>query len=174
MGSSFLVPPSKPTNMTHRIGIGQDSHKFIDNKPLVLGGVSIPDHPGLFGNSDGDAILHALCNAISSAVGKGSLGTYADKLCLKENVTDSKEYLKAVFKTLEDNNFKINNISISIEAKTPKIERYSSAMKDAIVEVLKIDASRIGITATTGEGLTAFGRGEGVAVIAMVMVVGND
>lgn len=157
--------------MKYRIGIGQDSHKFIANKPLVLGGVNIPDHPGLLANSDGDAILHALCNAISSAIGRGSLGTYADKLCLEEKIIDSKEYLKAVFKSLKKNNFKINNISISIEAKTPKIELYSSAMKDAIAKILEIKKTQIGITATTGEALTAFGRGEGVAVIAVATVM---
>ncbi|MFH1565293.1 MAG: 2-C-methyl-D-erythritol 2,4-cyclodiphosphate synthase [bacterium] len=159
--------------MTHRIGIGQDSHKFIDNKPLFLGGVNIPDHPGLFGNSDGDAVLHALCNAISSAMGKGSIGTYADKLCSENKITDSKEYLKTIFKTLQENSFKINNISISVEAKTPKIEPYSDAMKNVIAEILKIEKNQIGITATTGEGLTAFGRGEGVAVIATAVIL-ND
>ncbi len=81
--------------------------------------------------------------------------------------------MKTVFKLLGENNFKINNVSISIEAKTPKIEPHSDAMKDVIAEILEIEKSQIGITATTGEGLTAFGRGEGVAVIATAVIL-ND
>lgn len=157
--------------MNHQIGIGQDSHKFIKNKPLILGGVKIPNHSGLLGDSDGDAVLHALCNSISSALGQGSLGGYATPLCKEKKITNSVEYLKVVFEKAKKNNFKINNISISIEAKTPKIDKYSEQMKSAISKILKIKTDQIGITATTGEGLTAFGKGQGVAVIAIVMLI---
>jgi 2-C-methyl-D-erythritol 2,4-cyclodiphosphate synthase len=160
--------------MDYKIGIGQDSHKFTKNKPLILGSVKIPNHPGLLANSDGDVILHALCNAISSALGKGSLGNYATPLRLKKKVTKSTEYLRAVFKIMKKNNFQINNISISIEAKTPKIDKHTNSIKNAISKILKIKTSQIGITATTGEELTAFGKGKGIAVIAMVMLVSND
>ncbi|MFH1611993.1 MAG: 2-C-methyl-D-erythritol 2,4-cyclodiphosphate synthase, partial [bacterium] len=133
--------------------------------------IKIPKHSGLLANSNGDVVLHALCNAISSAIGQGSLGQYATPLYKNKKITNSAEYLKTIFEKAKKKNFKINNISISIEAKTPKIDKYAEQMKSAISKILKIKTDEIGITATTGEGLTAFGKGQGIAVIAIVMLI---
>ena len=87
----------------NRIGIGQDSHKFERerNKPLILGGVKIPDEIGLLASSDGDVFLHSICNALSSAIGGDSLGTWADSMCLEKKVTDSKEYVNYIFQKVK-------------------------------------------------------------------------
>ncbi len=151
-----------------RIGFGQDSHKFSANKKLVLGGHSL-NEAGLEANSDGDIILHALFNAISSAIGEKSLGYYADKMC-REGITDSKEYIKIILGKMNERNLKINNIGISIEASRPKLEPYTEKVKDSLSKILKIGKENIGITYTSGEGLTPFGQGKGMQCFAVVTV----
>ena len=149
-----------------RIGIGQDSHAFDKNKKLVLGGVSL-EGPGMKANSDGDVVMHALCNALASAVGKGSLSTYADKM-YKEGITESKEYVKVALDFVKEAGFKVNNVSVSIEARIPKIDPHVKEMKRCIAGLLGIEEDDVGITATSGEGLTEFGRGKGIRCFAAV------
>jgi 2-C-methyl-D-erythritol 2,4-cyclodiphosphate synthase len=152
-----------------KTGLGQDSHAFEQggNKALILGGV-VFDHPqGLRGNSDADVILHALTNAVSSITGNNILGAKADELCQKE-VTDSGAYLKLALADLGD--YKITHIAIAIECLVPKIAPKMQALKSSIAGLTQIDVGDIGITATTGEGLTAFGRGEGIQVFSVVTV----
>jgi len=160
--------------MQIRVGIGQDSHPFVESgnkKPLTLGGITISEEMGLIGNSDGDVILHSLFNALSQAVGERSLGIYSDPLCLEKGITDSKEYLKIALKMIEERGYVINNIGIMIEAKVPKIEPHTKKMKECIAKLLKINEDQIGITATSGNGLTAFGKGEGIQVITIVSLI---
>ena len=155
--------------MTIKTGLGQDSHAFESetSKALILGGVRI-DHPhGLRGNSDADVILHSLTNAISSITGNNILGTKADKLCQK-GITDSAEYLKLALNDLQD--WEINHVAISIECLVPKISPNIDAIKHNLASLLNTSVDNIGITATTGEGLTAFGRGEGIQVLTLITV----
>lgn len=151
-----------------RVGIGLDSHKFTDKpKELILGGVVIPDENGLEANSDGDVIFHSLFNALSQSVGGKSLGFYADPLC-KQGIKNSAVYLKISLEMIKEKGFKINNIGIMIEAKKPKLDEYEVLIKEKIAGICCIDPSKIGITATSGEELTAFGRGEGIQVFSIV------
>ena len=152
-----------------KIGIGQDSHKFeskLSKKPLILGGVLIPGSPGLSGNSDADAILHALINAISGVSCVNILGKISDNLCLSNGITDSKVYLKEALETLKD--FQISHISISVECKKPKLEKFIEKIRTSLCKLLSVKPADIGITATSGEGLTAFGRGEGIQVFVIL------
>jgi len=155
-----------------RVGIGQDSHRFIrkSKKRLALGGVIIHDEKGLEGNSDGDVVLHAIFNALSQAVGKRSIGFYSDKMC-REGIKDSREYLKLALKMVKDSGYRVNNIGVMIEAKKPRIEPYVDDMKKSIARILMITQNMVGITATSGEGLTAFGKGMGIQVFAIATVV---
>ncbi len=155
--------------MNIKTGLGQDSHAFdaIDNKPLILGGIEF-DHPqGLRGNSDADVILHSLTNAVSSITGKNILGAKADELC-QQGITDSTEYLKLALNDLD--NWHIEHIAISIECLVPKISPKIEALKTNIAKLMDVQTSDVGITATTGEGLTAFGRGEGIQVLSIITV----
>ena len=156
----------------NKIGLRQDSHRFAGNKPLILGGVKITHSQGFSANSDGDVVLHALCNALVSAVGKGSISTYADKMSKEEGIVDSKEYVKVAWGFAREAGYQVSNVSIAIEAKEPKLEKYFSKMKEVIAELLEIDTEQVGITATTGEELTPFGKGEGVQVFAIVLLFG--
>lgn len=154
-----------------RIGMGQDSHRFSSDqsRKLVLAGVTVEDEAGLEANSDGDAILHALCNALEQAIGGDSFSVYADPMCQQE-ITDSREYLKVALAHIEEKNFEIENVGISIEAKRPKILPLGQQLRQSLSQLLQLEKSRIGINATSGEGLTAFGRGEGIQVWATVLL----
>jgi len=159
-----------------RVGFGTDSHRFEEkeNKPLILGSVKISDTGGLAANSDGDVILHAVFNAMSQACGGESLGYYADPLCMK-GVTDSAEYLKIAIGMARGLGFRIGNIGIMVEAFRP---RFSMAdierMKTAIALLCAISVRDVGITFTSGEGLTSFGRGEGILVQAVVTLLQRE
>ena len=155
--------------MTAKTGIGQDSHAFEETpgKPLILAGIKL-DHPiGLKGNSDADVVLHSITNAISSITGRNILGSVADQLC-QEGVTDSSNFLKLALDDL--GNWKICHIAITIECLKPKISPQIESMKKSIAKLCHINKTDIGITATTGEGLTAFGKGEGIQAITIVTV----
>lgn len=155
--------------MEFRVGIGQDSHRFSTDlkRKLILGGVEVSGQPGLDGNSDADVIIHALCRALEQAIGGESFSVYADKMA-EEGIMDSKKYLKKAVEHVEAEGYEINNVGISIEAKKPNVSSISEAMRQKLAEILKIDADRIGISATSGEGLTAFGRGEGIQTFVIV------
>ena len=158
-----------------RVGLGQDSHRFADDmKPLVLGGFVIPGEKGMDANSDGDVILHAIFNALSQAVGGRSIGHYTEPLFLEQGIRDSREYIKIALKMVKENKYKISNMGVMIEAKRPMLEPHSDAIKKSLAAILGIDKSRIGLTFTTGEGLTSFGKGEGIQAFAIAGLVKNE
>ena len=155
--------------MTIKTGIGQDSHAFEkkSGKPLILAGVKFDHSFGLKGNSDADVIFHSITNAISSVTGKNILGSVADKL-VQQGEKDSSKYLQLALDDLYE--WKINHIAISVECLKPKISPKIELMKQKISAVCKINIADIGITATSGEGLNAFGRGEGIQAITIITV----
>lgn len=155
--------------MTTRTGIGQDSHRFLppdSSKPCVIAGVIFDDVPGFNANSDGDVVFHAICNALTSLTGVLILGAIADDLCLKDGITDSEVYLTEAMKTLGKQ--KITHVAITIEGKKPKFREKMIEMRANIARVMNLEISQVGITATSGEGLTDFGCGDGVQAFAIV------
>ncbi len=155
-----------------RVGIGQDSHRLINNpaKKLALGGVEIEFEKSFEGNSDGDVVIHALCNALEQAIGGNSLSVYTDPMC-KEGITDSKEYLKIAVEHIKEKGYKINNVGISVEAKSPMILPLADKMRDVLSPILEIEKDAIGINATSGEEMTPFGKGEGIQAFAIVSLI---
>ena len=152
-----------------KIGLGQDSHRFssIETKKIILGGVVVESNKSFSANSDGDVVLHALTNAISGITCVNILGEIADKMCFEKEITDSSEYVKEALKYM--NGMKIINVSFSIECATPKIAPIIPKMRENIAKLLDIKQDCVGITATTGEKLTEFGRGEGVQVFCIAL-----
>ena len=149
--------------------IGQDSHRFEpegSGKPLTLGGIIIPGCVGLAGNSDADAVLHAITNAISGIHGTPILGKIADDLCVQQGIKESAAYLKKAMELLKSS--AIVHVSIAIEAQRPKLAGYVNAMRESIAGLLNIPVAHVAITVTSGEGLTSFGRGEGIQALAIV------
>ncbi|MEK7524662.1 MAG: 2-C-methyl-D-erythritol 2,4-cyclodiphosphate synthase [Patescibacteria group bacterium] len=153
------------------VGIGEDSHRFGPKAKanLMLGGVEVKSMPPLVAESDGDVVLHALCNAISSAIGQGSLGTYATEM-QRQGIRKSSEYLAAALGHAKRQHRKISQCSISLEAARPLIDPLTAKMKKSLSKLLKIPVKNIGITATSGENLTPFGRGEAIRCQAMVVL----
>ena len=158
--------------MRIRTGLGQDSHAFdreSASRPLMLGGVQLPHPQGLAGNSDADVILHALCNAISSVSGVVVLGPVTDRLCREEGITDSAAYVREAVATLGD--FRIVHVAVSLECRTPRMVSHFPAIRSTMAELLGLGAEDVGITATSGEGLTAFGRGEGIQALVVITAI---
>jgi 2-C-methyl-D-erythritol 2,4-cyclodiphosphate synthase len=155
--------------MTVRTGIGQDSHRFLtsdSSKLCVIAGVIFDDTPGLVANSDGDIVYHAICNAITSLTHVLVLGGIADDLCLKDGITDSQVYLEKAMETLGKQH--VTHVAITIEGQRPKFKKKLLAMRENIARVMKINVDQVGITATTGEGLTDFGCGDGIQCFAII------
>lgn len=155
-----------------KVGIGQDSHAFDfedKEKKLVLGGVVFEGEPPLKGNSDADVILHSITNAISGVTTVNILGDVSDELCLEQGIVDSSIYLKEALRHLNDS--RIVHLSISIECARPRISPKIAEIRRNLSSLLNIPESCIGITATTGEGLTPFGQGLGIQVLSIVTVV---
>ena len=155
--------------MLTRTGLGQDSHRFIDpesTKPCILGGVIFENVPGLSANSDGDVVIHAICNAITSLTGTLILGGIADTLCLEQGLTDSQVYLEEALKYLGKQ--KISHIALSLECQRPKIKDKSLEIRKNIAAITNLDVSQVGLTATTGERLTSFGQGEGIQCFCII------
>jgi 2-C-methyl-D-erythritol 4-phosphate cytidylyltransferase / 2-C-methyl-D-erythritol 2,4-cyclodiphosphate synthase len=152
-----------------RVGLGQDSHGFDANKKLVLGGEVIPKEDGMKANSDGDVILHALFNALSQAVGGKSLGFYADPLCEK-GIKDSSIYLGIAMDMVKEKGFVIENIGMMLECKKPRLEKFEELIKEKVAKLCSIEHARVGLTVTSGEGLTAWGKGKGIQCFCLVLL----
>lgn len=152
-----------------KVAIGQDSHK-IDytrtDKKVILAGVEFEEKFSIVANSDGDVVLHAITNAVSGITCKNILGKVSDEMC-KNGIKNSEEYLKEALKYLEN---QIVHVSISIECKTPRISPKIADMRKNIARILEINENCIGITATSGEGLTEFGKGNGINVFVCLTV----
>lgn len=152
-----------------RSGIGQDSHRFLSpdsSKPCVIGGIIFEDVPGLDADSDGDVVYHALCNAITSLSGVPILDGIAKELCRKDGITDSEVYLQKAMRTLAKQ--KIVHIAITIEGKRPYFKDSIQQMRKQIAKVLSISMDQVGITATSGDGLTDFGCGDGLQAFCII------
>ena len=154
-----------------RTGIGQDSHRFLtdgSSKPCKLGGLIFEDVPGLSSDSDGDVVLHAICNAITSLSGVQILGGLAQDLNDKEGITDSEVYLKKALETLH--RFTLQHVALSIEAIKPRLQHRIEEMREKIASLLNLNLDQVGITATTGQGLSEVGLGEGVECLCIITV----
>lgn len=148
--------------MDIKVGIGEDSHPFTKrDKKLIVGGVEINGFHGFEGNSDGDIVLHAICNAFDVVAQKGSISTYSDKMC-EAGINDSSKYVEHIRDIAKERGWRVGSISISIEAKIPRLEPYSFKIKNRIAGLLKINKDDVGLTFTSGEGLTDFGKGKGM------------
>jgi len=156
------------------VGIGQDSHEFDDSGNLYLGGLEFTNEKKLKGNSDGDVLLHALCNGLLQAIGEKSLGAFADNWCKVKKIKDSRKYLYKILKKVSRRGYSINNIGCMIEGTRPKIDLVSPKIKANLAHLCGVPERRIGITATSGEKLTSFGKGKGLQCFCIVSLKKND
>lgn len=153
--------------MRIRVGLGQDSHGFDKNlsKPCRIGGFTITDSLPFAADSDGDIVLHAICNAITSLTHIPILGDIAITLC-RQGITDSRVYIEKALETLGSQI--ISYVALSIEGKTPRLQSRSKEIRKKVAEILELQIEQVGLTITSGDGLTAFGRGEGMQCFCII------
>ncbi len=156
-----------------RIGHGYDVHAFAGPEAsgqLVLGGVAVPHDRGLLAHSDGDVVLHALCDALLGAVAAGDIGSHFPDTDPANAGIDSRELLRRTVAIVADRGFALFNADVTIIAQVPKMAPHISAMRETMAEDLGTDPSRVSVKATTTERLGYIGREEGIAVHAVVLV----
>ncbi len=153
-----------------RIGFGYDSHRFEEGRPLILGGVTIPDHAGLSGHSDGDAIAHAIIDAVLGAAAAGNVGSHFPPSDDEWKDADSMELLHRAMKILESRDFVVANVDVTVICETPKIGPHSDAMRQRLAQVMSVPSSAISIKGKTNEGMGWIGAGEGLAVHAVALI----
>jgi len=160
----------KGSKISLRTGFGYDSHRFAADRKLILGGVEIPFEKGLYGHSDADALIHAICDALLGAVGAGDIGRhFPDNDPQYKNIS-SMILLEAVKKIIEARGFSINNIDATVVMETPKLAPYAVEMVSNIASALNIAKTAVNIKAKTNEGMGFTGRNEGIAVFATAAV----
>ncbi len=163
-----LMKCLKPPLNTTFCGLGYDVHQFEKDKKMFLGGVKIDVPYGFKAHSDGDVLLHALCDALLGAIGYGDIGELFPDDDMRYKDVDSKVLLEEVVRFLYSVGYKIDNTDITIVAQKPKITPYKEMIRESISTILKIPNNKVNIKATTTEKLGFIGRGEGVGVHAIV------
>lgn len=153
-----------------RIGQGFDAHCFTSGSEFKLGGVSIPHSQGIEAHSDGDVLLHALCDALLGAAGLGDIGRhFSDKDMANKN-RDSREFVTEISAMLKDKELRVINVDATVVLQKPKIGQYISAMCAVIAEDLGLEIDQVNVKATTTENMGFVGRQEGIAAMAVVLL----
>ena len=153
-----------------RIGTGYDVHRLVAGRKLMIGGVDIPCEKGLFGHSDADVLLHAICDAMLGAAGLGDIGRHFPDTAPKYKDISSLMLLEEVRRLLAEAGFRVNNVDATIIAEKPKMAPHIPTMVTNIAEAIKVDRSAINVKATTTEGLGFAGRDEGMAAYAVALI----
>ncbi len=162
------------TKLQFRTGLGRDSHRFLaestpgDRKKCVLAGIEFPTVPGFEGDSDGDVIFHAICAAITTLTHAPILSQVAPELC-KQGITDSRVYLFRAMETMEGQ--EIQHVALSIEAKRPKFKPRFEEIRTSVAKAMNLEVDQVGLTVTSGDGLTSFGRGEGLLCECIISTI---
>jgi 2-C-methyl-D-erythritol 2,4-cyclodiphosphate synthase len=150
-----------------RTGIGVDSHRFEEGRPLILGGVDIPHEQGLAGHSDADVLTHAIIDALLGAAGLGDIGQHFPDTDERFKGADSLELLRTVMVFLEQNRFRVLHVDTTVMMERPKLAPYRDSIRTTLSNALQVPLGHLNVKATTGEGMGFVGRGEGVAAMAV-------
>ena len=153
-----------------RIGIGCDTHRLAEGRPLILGGVKISADRGAEGHSDGDVLAHALADAILGALGEGDLGAHFPDDDPQWKDADSLQLLARVCWLARERGFHLVNADATIMLERPKLREHIAAIRESLARTLDVDIGCVSVKAKTGEGLDAVGRGEAVTVQAVVLL----
>jgi 2-C-methyl-D-erythritol 2,4-cyclodiphosphate synthase len=153
-----------------RIGSGFDVHAFGPGDSVVLGGVRVPSSRGVIAHSDGDVVLHALCDAMLGAAGLGDIGMHFPDTDPMWKGADSRRFVAAVLEMLGVRKLKVGNVDITLLAQTPKVSPYRIEIRRSIAQMLGVTENQVNIKATTTEQLGFVGRNEGLAAQAVVLL----
>lgn len=154
-----------------RIGQGFDVHQLVEDRPLIIGGITIPYERGLLGHSDADVLLHTVADAILGAIGAGDIGKHFPDTDPAFKDADSAKLLEHVWKLVTQQGYRLGNIDCTIIAQLPKMAPYIDAMRTRIAELLEATVEQVNVKATTTEKLGFAGRKEGIAAQAVVLLV---
>jgi len=154
----------------HRVGIGFDAHRFLKGRKLILGGVEIPYELGLEGHSDADVLTHAICDALLGAIGEGDIGTHFPESDSEYKGISSLVLLKETLTLLNLKGNRVENIDSVVVCEEPKLKPYISQIKKRLASIIGVPEEFLGIKATTTDGMSFTGRGEGIAAYAVVLV----
>jgi len=157
-----------------RIGHGYDVHGFEPGDSVILSGVKIPHHSQFKAHSDGDVLLHAVCDALLGAMALGDIGQHFPDTDNAYKGANSRDLLKRVYKMVIDSQYALSNIDVTIIAQAPKMSGSITAMRENLAEDLKLDIDRVNVKATTTEKLGFVGREEGIAVHAVCLLCKSD
>ena len=153
-----------------RVGLGYDSHRFVHPGPLVLGGVRIPFDRHLEGHSDGDAVCHALTDAILGAAGMGDIGEMFPNTDPANAGRDSVEMLGVAVAQIQKKGFGVAQVDVTVILESPRLAGYRDKMRERLAKAMSVEASMVSVKAKTNERMGSIGRGEGVACIAVAML----
>jgi 2-C-methyl-D-erythritol 2,4-cyclodiphosphate synthase len=156
--------------MTMRIGFGYDVHAFAPNRPLVLGGVTIPHERGLSGHSDADTVIHAIVDALLGAAALGDIGQHFPSNDERWKSQPSAVFLDYTYNLLCQHQYTIHNIDATIVTEQPKLAPHIQAMRAHLAEHLRLDPEQVSVKATTTDGLGFAGRQEGIACYAVALI----
>lgn len=153
-----------------RIGHGYDVHAFGGDKPLILGGVEIENHVGLIAHSDGDVLLHAVCDALLGSLALGDIGKHFPDTDEQYSGANSRVLLKKVYQLVNDKKYVLSNLDVTVIAQTPKMASHIENIRQIIATDLSVNIDQVNVKATTTEKLGFVGKKEGIAVHAVVLV----
>lgn len=156
--------------MNYRVGYGYDVHRFTEGNRIWIGGTEIPHDKGILAHSDGDVLLHALCDALLGAAKLRDIGYHFPDSSSDYKNIDSKILLQRSFQKVKEKGFRVVNIDATVSAQRPKLMPYIPAMEEIIAGILEIDADEVNIKATTTEGLGFEGREEGISAHTVVLL----
>lgn len=154
----------------HRVGTGFDAHRLVTGRPLFLGGIQVPHTHGLEGHSDGDCLVHALCDALLGAAGEGDMGRHFPSSDPRWKGTASLVFLQEVARIVAAAGFALENVDATVIAEAPPLAPHIAGMREALSRALGAPASAISIKAKSTDGLGAIGRGEGIAAQATALL----
>ncbi|NLJ61951.1 MAG: 2-C-methyl-D-erythritol 2,4-cyclodiphosphate synthase [Alcaligenaceae bacterium] len=160
--------------MNLRVGQGFDIHALVENRPLIIGGVTIPHTHGLLGHSDADVLMHAVTDAILGAAGLGDIGRHFPDTDEQYKGADSRVLLRTALDMVKRQGWEIINVDATIHAQAPKIGPHAPAMIENLAADLQLSADRINIKAKTNEGLGHLGRKEGIAANVVVLIYQSE
>lgn len=153
-----------------RIGLGYDSHRFVEGRDLILGGVKIRFDKGLLGHSDADVLVHAICDALLGAIAEGDIGQHFPDSDPEYKGISSLKLLTKVLDLVQKKSFEVENVDSIIIAERPKISPYVTEIRNKLAEVFGIEAGQISIKCKTNESMGFIGRLEGIAALAVVLL----
>lgn len=154
-----------------RIGQGYDVHQLVEGRPLILGGIEIPHHKGLLGHSDADVLLHTITDAALGAIAGGDIGKHFPDTDPEFKDADSRKLMTHIWQYVKEQGYELGNVDCTVIAQKPKLAPYIEQLRESIAGLLEADVSQVNVKATTNEKLGYLGREEGIAALAVILLV---